>query len=108
MNEPPTAPDPYEAAVKWIENEVHTHGVFEMRRVLVHHYDHENKITGQVPNGLFQGFSVSSQHTEGTAYNLLQLVQEMQRLQIEIADMKLVEFHRKEAVRIAKKYTETP
>lgn len=70
--------DPYEAAVKWIEDEVHRHGVFEMREEEGPSYDHRTKVTSQVPTGKFCGFTVSSQHI-GDAYNFLQLVHAMQR-----------------------------
>ena len=73
-NQPIT--DPYEAAIKWIENEVHTNGVFEVKQELTECYDHTTGITRQVPTGRFSGFTITSQHVTGK-HNLLQLVMEM-------------------------------
>lgn len=69
--------NPYEAAVKWIEDEVQKNGIFKMEREMGDCYDHSTRTTRQVPTGRFTGFTVTSQHTRHRAFNLLQLVMEM-------------------------------
>lgn len=69
----------YEDAVKWIEDEIHKHGVFEVKRATSDSYDYKTGTFSQVPNGRLVGFTVSSQHTKGEDWNILQLVQTMKR-----------------------------
>lgn len=66
-----------EEAIKWIEEEVHKHGVFNVEQQCGDYYNHQTKITTRVPTGQFEGFTVSSQHVSG-GFNLLQLIMKMQ------------------------------
>jgi hypothetical protein len=69
--------NPYEEAVKWIEKEVRKNGVFNIERC-EEYVDVDNSgILISYPNHKIRGFTVSSQHTDGKDYNILQLINTM-------------------------------
>jgi hypothetical protein len=67
-------------AIDWIEEEVRKNGIVEIRRMERMVDTDGSRVLRFCPDGHFKGFSISSQHTDGNDWNLLQLVATMKRL----------------------------